>query len=362
MAEDGAEKTEQATPRRRQEAREEGNIARSTDLNAAVMLLASVLLMQWLGMQMLTGMKLLIQEQLSPSWAYNPLRVDDLQQTLGWAGWMMLRIAAPLALAMTAVGVLVSVTQVGLVFSIKPLTPNLGRLSPLKGLKGFLDARAGIRLAMSLSKVGLIGGLAFWFIYQDMPAILSMPRLEILPMFGAACGLVYDLALKLAVILLVLAILDWAYQRWQRERDLRMSKEEVKEEMRRMEGDPMIKQRRARVARQLAMQRIGAAVPRADVVVTNPTHFAVALRYDAATMKAPKVVAKGADFMAMRIRQIAAASGVPMVERKDLARALYRGVEVGQEVPPDLYGTVAEILAYVYRLNGNKRPEVAAAR
>lgn len=362
MAEDGAEKTEQATPRRRQEAREEGNIARSTDLNAAVMLLASVLLMQWLGMQMLTGMKLLIQEQLGPSWAYNPLRVDDLQQTLGWAGWMMLSLAAPLALAMTAVGVLVSVTQVGLVFSIKPLTPNLGRLSPLKGLKGFLDARAGIRLVMSLCKVGMIGGLAFWFIYQDMPAILSMPRLEILPMFAASCGLVYSLALKLALILLVLAILDWAYQRWQRERDLRMSKEEVKEEMKRMEGDPMIKQRRARVARQLAMQRIGAAVPRADVVVTNPTHFAVALRYDAATMKAPKVVAKGADFMAMRIRQIAAASGVPMVERKDLARALYRGVEVGQEVPPDLYGTVAEILAYVYRLNGNKRSEVAAAR
>lgn len=362
MAEDGAEKTEQATPRRRQEAREEGNIARSTDLNAAVMLLASVLLMQWLGMHMLTGMKLLIQEQLGPSWAYNPLRTDDLQQTLGWAGWMMLGIAAPLVLAMTAVGALVSITQVGLIFSIKPLTPNLGRLSPLKGLKGFLDARAGIRLVMSLSKVALIGGLAFWFIHQDMPAILSMSSLEILPMFAAACGLAYSLALKLALILLVLAILDWAYQRWQRERDLRMSKEEVKEEMKRMEGDPMIKQRRARVARQLAMQRIGAAVPRADVVVTNPTHFAVALRYDAATMKAPKVVAKGADFMAMRIRQIAAASSVPMVERKELARALYRGVEVGQEVPPDLYGAVAEILAYVYRLNGNRRGEVAVAR
>ena len=162
------------------------------------------------------------------------------------------------------------------------------------------------------------------------------------------------LALKLAVLLLVLALLDYAFQRWQHERDLRMSKQEVKEDMKRMEGDPLVKQRRTRVARQLALQRIGQAVPNADVVVTNPTHFSVALKYDAKTMTAPKVIAKGADFLALRIRQIAVANGVPMVERKEIAQALYKTVEVGQEVPPQLYSAVAEVLAYVYRLGGRK--------
>ncbi len=147
---------------------------------------------------------------------------------------------------------------------------------------------------------------------------------------------------------------DYIYQRWQRSRDLRMSKQEIKEEMRRMEGDPQMKARRARVARQLALQRINQSVPRADVVVTNPTHYAVAMQYDSKTMKSPKVVAKGADFLAMRIRQIAMANGIPLVERKAVAQALYKGVEVGQEVPPEFYNAVAEILAYVYRLSGRK--------
>ncbi|MCE9591845.1 MAG: flagellar biosynthesis protein FlhB [Planctomycetes bacterium] len=362
MAEDDADKTEPATARRRQEAREEGNVARSTDLTAAVMLLAAVLLLHGMGMRLLEGLRLVTHEMLTPATGYNPTRATDVEHMLGWAGWIALAAVVPIMLALTAVALVVSVSQVGFLFSTQALMPNLARLSPLKGLKGFFDARAGIRLVMSLSKVGLVGLLACWFILQDLPVILMLPSLEVLPLFGLACTLVYALALKLAVTLLVLAILDWAYQRWQRERDLRMTKEEIKEEMRRMEGDPLVKQRRSRVARQLALQRIGQVVPRADVVVTNPTHFAVALRYDADAMKAPRVVAKGADYMALRIRQIAAASGVPLVERKEVARALYAGVEVGHEVPPELYGAVAEILAYVYRLNGSRRPALAGAR
>ena len=171
---------------------------------------------------------------------------------------------------------------------------------------------------------------------------------------GATCELVYSLALRLALVLLVMALIDWTFQRWQHERDMRMSKQEIKEEMRRMEGDPMVKQRRGRVARQLVLQRVASAVPKADVVVTNPTHFAVALRYDAATMRAPKVVAKGADLLAARIRQLAMIHGIPMVERKALAQAIYKTVEVGQEVPSQYYGAIAEILAYVYRLSGRK--------
>ena len=206
---------------------------------------------------------------------------------------------------------------------------------------------------MSLGKIAVIFAVAAAIVIRDIPAIIMLAELELLPMFAASCELVYALALKLAIVLLVMALIDWAFQKWRHTRDLRMSKQEIKEELKRMEGDPLIKQRRARVARQLALQRVSSAVPKADVIVTNPTHYAVALRYDK-TMTSPRVVAKGADFLALRIRQIAIANGVPLVERKALAQALYKSVEVGQEVPPQFFTAVAEILAYVYRLSGRK--------
>jgi flagellar biosynthetic protein FlhB len=207
---------------------------------------------------------------------------------------------------------------------------------------------------MNLAKTAAIGLVGILVIRHQMPKILLLATLEPLAMFKGACELVFALSLALAAILLFLGVLDYSFQRWQRERDLRMTKQEIKEEMKRMEGDPLMKQRRGRVARQLALQRINQAVPKADVIVTNPTHFAVALQYDRQTKTAPKVVAKGADSMAMRIRHLAAAHGVPMVERKELARALYAAVDVGQEVPPQFYGAVAEILAYVYRVSGRR--------
>ena len=203
---------------------------------------------------------------------------------------------------------------------------------------------------MSLGKVILLAGIAAVVIYLDLQKVLHASELAVGPAYVVAAEMVYRLALILAVVLLVLALLDYLFQKWQHSRDLRMTKQEVREEMKRMDGDPMVKQRRARVARQLALQRVGQAVPQADVVVTNPTHFAVALKYDSATMTAPKVVAKGADFMALRIRQLAMTHGVPLIERKPLARALYANVEVGQEVPQEHYTAVAELLAYVYRV------------
>jgi flagellar biosynthetic protein FlhB len=207
---------------------------------------------------------------------------------------------------------------------------------------------------MSMAKVGLILALAGWCVLGQVPAMLALPEHTPMAVFQVICGMVYSLALKLAALLLILGIADYGIQYWQRERDLRMTKQELKEELKRMDGDPAMRQRRLRVARQLILQRLQHSVPKAHVVVTNPTHFAVALRYDSATMKAPKVVAKGADLMAQRIRQLAALHGVPLVERRDLARALYRSVDVGREVPPQLYHAVAETLAYVYRLSGRR--------
>ncbi len=351
MAQQGdQEKTEAPTPRRRAEARESGNIARSPDLTAAMMLLASILILYFLGRGVLGELKVALETLLTAAHATNPTRPDDVPATLAFAARALVAAGAPMVLAIGAVGLMVATGQVGVLFTLKPLQPKLSKLSPVKGAARLFDMRAMVRLGMSVLKVIIIGAVAFLIIWDDLPWLLHIAELELVSAFAASCELVYALGLKLAALLLVLALLDYSFQRWKHEQDLKMSKQDVKEEMKRMEGDPQIKQRRARIARQLALQRVSAAVPAADVIVTNPTHFAIALKYDSDAMRAPKVVAKGADYLAARIRQLAAVHGVPIVERKPLARALYYGVDVGKEIPPEHYAAVAEILAYVYRV------------
>jgi len=352
MAESAQEKTEEPTPRRLQEARDEGNVARSMDLTAAFSLLAAVLLLYAFGGHVFRGLINTMHDSLGGGGDINTVSTDTLELTIARVFRSAVDVIAPLILGITGVALLATVAQVGFLVTTKPLEPNLNKLNPIKGAGNLFNARAGIRLIMSLAKVAVLTLVAFIVIERDLPKILLLAHLEPGAMFQAASGLVFDLALKLAILLLVLGVIDYLFQKQQRTRDLRMSKQDVKEEMKRMEGDPMVKQRRSRVAKQLTMQRTAAAVPQADVVVTNPTHYAIALKYDSQKMAAPRVVAKGADFMAYRIRQIAIAHGVPLVERKELARAMYASVEVGDEVPPEFYNAVAEILAYVYRLSG----------
>ncbi len=348
------EKTEPATPRKREEARREGNIAKSQDFNAAVGLLVGMVMLAVMGLTLFTGMKLNVENVLGGHLDGHPARLDGLETVLGYVGTIAFQVLAPIMLCLVAAAVLSNVMQFGLLLSGKPLVPDPKRLNPLKGLARMVDARSMMRLCMSLLKLAILSAAAALFIHLDQDRIVGLAQLEVGPMFAGASQIIFWLALKLAAVLIVLALIDLAFQKWKREKDLRMSKHEVKEEFKRMDGDPLIRQRRQRVQRQLAMQRMQAAVPRADVVVTNPTHYAVALRYDAATMTAPKVVAKGADYMAMRIRQLATLHGVPLIERKELARALYRTVAVDQQVPPQFYNAVAEILAYVYRISGRR--------
>ncbi|MEX0655210.1 MAG: flagellar biosynthesis protein FlhB [Phycisphaeraceae bacterium] len=356
MAENNAagEKTEAPTPRKREEARREGNVPKSTDLNAACALLAAVVLMYMLGRRMFGGLKTHLEVMLSASRDGNPTRPDDLLSIGSFTLNILTSAVLPLMIAIAAVVLLVAVGQVGFLVTLKPVTPSFSKLSPVRGIKNMTNARAAMRFVMSLCKLTVIAGLAAFLIYNDLPQILVLPQLAAGQAFAVACQITFLLALKLSALLIVLAILDFSFQRIQHERELKMSKQEVKDEMKKMEGDPLTKQRRSRVARQLAMQRMAQQVPQADVIVTNPTHYAIALKYDAQTMRAPKLVAKGADFMAMRIRQIAALNAIPIVERKELARALYANVDVGQEVPPEHYTAVAEIMAYVYRLSGRK--------
>ena len=226
------------------------------------------------------------------------------------------------------------------------------KISPLAGLKRLFSKRTAMKLVMNLAKVGVIAAVAYQTISTYLPKLVNISSAQFLPVFACGAHMVFILGLRLAAVLLVLALLDYAFQKYQTVQDMRMSKEEVREELKRMEGDPTMRQRRRNVAKQLAAQRMSQAVPQADVVVTNPTELAIALKYDHETMAAPKVVAKGAGFIAQRIREIAAENDVPIIERKPLAQALYKSCEVGDLVPPTLYKAVAEVLAYVFELAG----------
>lgn len=354
MAETGQDKTEDATPRRRTEARAEGNVPKSQDLNAAIMLFAAMIGLQLFGLRIFDGMKVTMDTLLRGAHTANPARLDDLGAVGAYSVRATIVMLAPIALVIFGVGLVACVGQVGFLITGKTLIPSVKKMNPLKGIQQMFSARSGMRLVLSIGKFVLIGAVAGLVMFKDMAMVMHLAELDAIAAFGMAARMVFRLSMILCLLLLVLAIIDYAYQKWQHSQDLKMTKEEVKQEMKNMDGDPLVKQRRARVARQLAMQRMAQAVPQADVIVTNPTHYAIALKYDSATMTAPKVIAKGADFMAMRIRQIAALNGVPLVERKPLARALFANVEVGQEVPHEHYAAVAEILAYVYRLGGKK--------
>ena len=194
--------------------------------------------------------------------------------------------------------------------------------------------------------------IAYTDFQHELPTMLSLSAVEFPANFLIAAGIIYNIAWRMGLALLILAAADWIYQKWRFERDIRMSKQEIKDEARSMDGDPQVKGRRRQLARKMIMQRMHRDVPKADVVITNPTELAIALKYDPDTMSAPRVVAKGAGFLAARIRQIAVENGVPIVERKPLAQALYKTVEVGQDVPANFYQSIAGNLAYVYELSG----------
>lgn len=355
MAEqDLGEKTEPATARRRREAREEGSIARSMDLTAAITLLGAVLLLVWLTPIILRDLTLLLRETLESSsadtWSSDPVGGDDLERAVRF----LIVSASPFVGLMFVVAYVAAVWQVGWTFTIKPLQPKLSKLDPISGAKRFVNAQALGRAAMSLGKVLLILLVSIAVVSRRWEGILMLPRLGFAEACARSGGYLAELLLWLAAVLILLGILDFAFQKWQWERQHRMSKHEVKEELRMTMGDPLLKQRQRGFARKILSQRLQQSVPRADVVVTNPEHISIALKWDAETMNAPKVLAKGTDYVALRIRQIALAHRIPIVERKPLARAMYPVVQVGQEIPPKFFQAVAEVLAYVYRLNARK--------
>ena len=360
MAEDRENRTEPATARRRQEARESGQVARSADLTTAALLIVGLLALSLTAQSMTQLLASLMQWLLGPGGvslnARGMLENDFRVSARGWR-----RILAPILLSVAGSAVVVVGLQVGFHVTAKPLMPSLAKLNPMQGFGRLFAGQSAMQLGMNLAKMLLVGAMAWEYVRGQLPEIMALGNMDFPGNFAAASQIVLALAWRLAWSLLILAFVDWLYQKWRFERDLRMTKQEVKDEAKRMEGDQEIKMKRRQLARKMIIQRIHRDVPKADVVITNPTELAIALKYDSEAMGAPKVVAKGAGFLAQRIRQIAVANGVPILERKPLAQALYKSVDVGQEVPAEFYQAIAEILAYVYELAGKGKRMLRAA-
>lgn len=349
MAEDLGERTEEATPRKLQQAREQGQLAKSTDLSSALDLSFALIGIVVLGSLTMTGLASVMRRAFEDAEAFiDPASVGPVLRATFRDGVIAI---LPL-LGVALVGALISqYLQVGFLFTTKPLEPKFDRLNPVTGFGRLFQRRNLVKTIVNSVKLFAVVMIAYWVLSNDAHKLVMLAQMSAL----GAMKMIGQLAAKLAIVLLATMILigaaDYFYQRWQFQRDQRMSKDDVKDERRSMEGDPDIKAKRFRMARQIALQRLNSAVPKADVIITNPTHFAVAIKYDQKKERAPIVVAKGADEMAHRIRQIAMIHQVPIVERPPLARALYAGVKVGQEISPEFYQAVAEILAYVYRLD-----------
>jgi flagellar biosynthetic protein FlhB len=260
-----------------------------------------------------------------------------------------------LALTMV-VAIVVTAFQTGLLFLPDKLAPDLSRIDPLKGFGRLFSLQNLVRLAFGIVKIAIVGTVAYWSLSNHRDAILGCSEMALPAMAKFLVDLLLDTTLKIALALLLLAILDYGFQWWKHEQDLRMTTQEIREEMKNLQGDPQVISRRRAVQRQLVLNRLSSSVPKADVVVTNPTELAVAIQYDPESMNAPIVVAKGAGTMAQRIRRLALEHGIPIVERKPLAQALFKEVEINRPVPHQMYAGVAEILAYVYQLKGKRMP------
>lgn len=343
------ERTEAATPRRREQARQEGQVVKSREVVSACLFLGNLLFFSFAGVTLFQQMLQIAQRsftnlsafQMSIDWIYQ-LFLGYIKQIT----WMLL----PLFVVIVVLAVASNILQSGVIFSHKILEPKLSRINPVTGLKRIFSMQAINELFKSLVKIGIIGYIAYVSITSNFEHVFPMSQQAVQNIAGFFGQKALRLGLHTSYGLIVLAILDYGFQRWQFEKGLRMSPQEIKEEGRETEGDPQIKARVRRVMREMGQKRMMEEVPKADVVVTNPTHLAVALRYRQDEMSAPTVIAKGADYLAERIKAVATEHDIPLVENRPVAQHLFQHVDLGSPIPDSLYKAVAEILAYVYRI------------
>ena len=351
------EKIYPATPHKRNESREKGQVAKSNELATTLALIGVLSFFFVAGydtyhhlIDIMYGAFTAIGGQLSAA--------KTILIFLGLMG-IAFKIIAPVLIVAVIVGVLGNIFQIGLIFSSQPLMPQMSRINPISGFQRILSMRGLFEAVKSIFKIGLIGYIVYRTIMSglvDVVSLVDADKSNIAALFVSTVGRIgFQVFLRAALALLFLSIFDFLYQRWQHEQDIRMTREEIREEMKRTEGDPEIRRRIRRVQRELSQARMMKAIPEADAVITNPVHLAVAIKYDYEVMDSPYVVAKGERKIARQIREIAEEHGVPIVENPPLAQALYKNVEVGEVIPMEFYQAIAEVLAYVHELTNRYR-------
>jgi flagellar biosynthetic protein FlhB len=350
MADQGfQEKTEQATPRRREKAREEGKVAKSPEVNSAAMLSFGFLSLFMLG----PGIGRKLQDLMAYVMSNAPELATSDPTFLSHFSDVVFRffgIVAPIFAAMTVVALSGNIAQIGFKICPKSLKPKWEKLDVLKGLKRLFSITSLVNLVKDTVKLTIVGVVAYKAIAGEFDTFFMLPSMSVTDLAIAMGRLAAILGLKVGAIMIVIAILDYLYKKYEFDKSIKMSKQEIKEENKDTEGNPQMKSHIRQMQRQRSQQRMMAAVPTADVVVTNPTHLAVALKYDGGQMDAPFVVAKGERLIAQKIKELARANDIPIVEDKPLARSLFKMCDIGDAVPANLYRAVAELLAYVYRL------------
>lgn len=343
------EKTEPATPRRKQDARRKGQVAKSQELPSAfIMVFAFLVLMMFSG-HMRDRLHALFTAAFT-DFMRMEVTTGNVVTIFTTVSMQVALLLAPIMIGSFIVALAVNYIQVGFLFTGHPLLMRLSKLNPVEGFKRMFSLRSLVDFVKSLFKLMIVGYVAVTTLYAERDNLFALAGLPVEDVFGYAGSITLQLGLKIGAALIVLAILDYFYQRYEYLKGLRMSKQDIKDEHKKMEGDPLVKSRIREKQRRVAMRRMMQEVPKADVVITNPTHYAVALRYDAEEMEAPQVIAKGQDFVALKIRDIAREHQIVILENKPLARALYDRVDIGGFVPADLFQAVAEVLAYVYRI------------
>jgi flagellar biosynthesis protein FlhB len=351
VADTDDDRTEPATPKRRREAREEGQVAHSVEVVTAFILGAGLLGL-WVGSANLYRELATLARHLFSLPAAGSLTPDGAVALAATVFGSLIRAVLPVLVAGLIGGLAGSLVQVGFSPSWKAVTPEFERLSPFSGFKNLFQKAKLIDLVKTLVKVVALGWASYLAVRGRLGELLHLSDLEPSGLLLYSLELSYQVLKNCLLVYLVIALVDYAFQRWQHEERLKMTKQQVREEYRETEGDPLIKSRIRSLQREMARRRMMAEVPKADVVITNPTHYAVALRYESSEMDAPRVVAKGTDLIARRIREVAEEHGVALYESPVLARALVSQREVGETIPGDLFQAVAEILAHVYRLSG----------
>lgn len=347
------EKTEEPTQQKREDFRKQGQVAQTKELSSSLLLLGFAVGLWFLG-RFFMEQAFEVYNSLYSTHLLAAIKSGDVMPALSFAFKKIFLIILPVMGILFFLGVGASMVQVGVLFTSEPLKPNINKINPLKGLQRMFSLKAVVEGVKAVSKFALVSGSIYLLMRGEasvLPTLMYSGPMQILAFIG---HMMFKMMVSIGALMLVLAAADYFFQRFDLEKQMRMTKQEVKEENKQREGDPMVKARIRKIQKEMATKRMMEAVPKADVIITNPTHIAIALKYDPQKYASPLILAKGVDHIAQKIREIAKENKIPIVENKPLARTIYKSLEIGQTIPRELFSAVAEVLAYVFKLRRKK--------